>query len=51
MDYEITPSTDGKFIAIKIQGDIARQDAMRVNLEARARQVKGKMRPGRLALV
>jgi hypothetical protein len=36
MDYEITPSTDGKFIAIKIKGDITRQDAMRVNLEAHA---------------
>jgi hypothetical protein len=36
MDSQITPSTDGKFITIKIKGDITRQDAMRVNLEAHA---------------
>jgi len=34
MDYTITPSADGRFITIKVKGDINRQSAMQMNLEA-----------------
>ncbi|MGA9119216.1 MAG: hypothetical protein WB699_07590 [Bacteroidota bacterium] len=36
MDYTITPSTDGLFIILKIKGNITRQTAMQLNLEAHA---------------
>ncbi|MBW1985270.1 MAG: hypothetical protein JRI53_11180, partial [Deltaproteobacteria bacterium] len=34
MNYTITPSKDGKYIILKIQGEINRQSAMKQNLEA-----------------
>ena len=36
MNYTITPSADGTYIAIKVKGDIDRQSAMKMNLEAHA---------------
>ncbi len=34
MEYTITPAKDGKYIILKVRGDITRQSAMRMNLEA-----------------
>jgi hypothetical protein len=34
--YTITPSVDGSFITIKVRGDITRQAAAQMNLEAHA---------------
>jgi hypothetical protein len=36
MDYSITPSMDGTFIILKIKGNINREIATRLNLEAHA---------------
>jgi hypothetical protein len=36
MNYTITPSEDGKYIIIKVQGEINRQIAMKQNREAHA---------------
>ncbi len=36
MNYTLTPSADGTFITIKTKGDITRQSAMKMNLEAHA---------------
>ena len=36
MNYTINPSKDGKYIILKIQGEINRQSAMNQNLEAHA---------------
>jgi hypothetical protein len=42
MDYTITPSTDGKFIILKVKGNITRQTMMPANLDAHrlGRQLK-----------
>jgi hypothetical protein len=36
MDYTITPSVDGMFIILKVKGNITRQTALQMNLEAHA---------------
>jgi hypothetical protein len=36
MDYVITPSSDGMYIIIKVKGNITRQTALQMNLEAHA---------------
>ena len=36
MEYTITPSGDGKYIILKVKGNITRQSAMQMNMEAHA---------------
>jgi len=36
MNYTITPSSDGKFIVVRVRGNITRQIAMQFNVEAHA---------------
>jgi hypothetical protein len=36
MDYTITPSNDGTHIILKVKGNITRQTALQMNLEAHA---------------
>jgi hypothetical protein len=42
MEYTITPSSDGMLIVLKVKGNITRQTALQMNLEAHAlgRQLK-----------